>query len=290
MSEVSVPVEEKIRVNKLKFKLPSKLALMIDGFKWAINQKNQSAVFIIDGRSGMGKTTLSFQIGEHMSPNFSLDCVHFTPETFLQGLSVAPKGSTIVFDEAMLLSSRAALSSINRMIVVAMSMIRSKNLCIIFNVNSIFDLDKNLALSRADLLLHCYGDSLTDKGRFLAFFKGGDGRDKIKELYINGKKFYSYGNPKANFYTHFSSYFTVDEKEYERKKQIGVNNFLRGHSSSTGTKYKEQRNALLKIVKEIKDIPLRELAEWLDTHNFKMSYSGLSRIFNEKVDNIIEYE
>jgi len=253
VEEKKIPLEERLRVKRLEFKLPNKLCLLLDGFKWAIHSKNQSAVLVVDGRSGMGKTTISSQIGSYMSGNFSLDNIHFTPESFLEALTKTKKGDTLIFDEAMLLSSRAALSAMNRMIVVAMSMIRSKNLLIIFNVNSIFDLDRNLALSRADLLLHCYGNSLTDKGRFLAFFKGEGGRDKIKELYIYGKKYYSYGKPKSNFNSTFSSYFTVDDTEYETKKQIGVDKFLKGTKADKTSKFKASRDKLIKFIYENKD-------------------------------------
>ena len=282
MEEINkIPIEERIRVNKLPYKLPQKLSDIIDGFKWAIHFKKQSAVIIVDGRSGMGKTTLSFQVGLYMSENFDLTHVYFTPDEFLEGLSKADKGDTLIFDEAMLLSSRSALSAINRMIVIAMSMIRSKNLLIIFNVNSIFDLDRNLSLSRADLLLHCYGESLTDKGKFLSFFKGSDGIDRIKQLYIHGKKYYSYGTPKANFSSTFSSYFVVDEGEYERRKQIGVDKFLKGSKLSENARYKEQRDKLLKIIHDIKQLPLRELEDFLKNNGLNISYSGLSRVFNQ---------
>jgi len=254
MGDVTIPESERIRIKKLPYILPSKLCEILDGFKWAIHNKKQSAVIITDGRSGMGKTTLSFQIAKYITPDFSLKNVHFTPETFIEALTHTKKGDTLVFDEAMLLSSRSALTQINRMIVIAMSMIRSKNLCIIFNVNSIFDLDRNLALSRADLLLHCYGDSLTDKGKFLAFFKGADGIDRIKQLYIHGKKYYSYGFPKSNFHTTFPSHFVVDEEEYERIKQIGVNKFLKGSKKEIAKKDKEARDKLIKYVYENKDI------------------------------------
>ncbi len=283
--EKRIPSEEKIRVKKLAFKLPAKLSALLDGFKWAIHSRNQSAVFIVDGRSGMGKTTISSQIGSYMTKNFSLENIHFTPETFLEALTKTQKGDTLIFDEAMLLSSRAALSAINRMIVVAMSMIRSKNLCIIFNVNSIFDLDRNLALSRADLLLHCYGDSLTDKGRFLAFFKGGDKMDRIKKLYIYGKKFYSYGSPKSNFNSTFTSYFTVDNDEYERKKQIGVNNFLMGTKSSEKNKFKEHRNKLINFIKKDSDITFQELENLFSKNGIKLSYQQLSKICKDESEN-----
>jgi len=251
--EHKISLDERLRVMHLPFKLPRSLRTLMDGFKWAINFKNQSAVVVVDGRSGMGKTTLSLQMASYMSKSFNIDYIYYTPDKFVAALQVAKKGDTLVFDEAMLLSSRAALSQINRMIVIAMSMIRSKNLFIIFNVNSIFDLDKNLALSRADLLLHCYGDSLTDKGKFLAFFKGGDGQDRIKDLYINGKKYYSYSHPKSNFYTTFSSYFVVDVNEYEKRKQEGVNKFLSGSQSKLGNKNMEARNRAVRTMYDLKD-------------------------------------
>lgn len=283
--EFKISQEEKIRVLKLPFKLPSKLTDILDGFKWAIHYKNQSAVAIVDGRSGMGKTTISTQMASYMSPNFSLDNIHFTPDSFLEALTTMKKGDTIIFDEAMLLSSRAALSQINRMIVIAMSMIRSKNIFIIFNVNSIFDLDRNLALSRADILLNCYGDSLTDKGKFMAFFKGGDGMDRIKQLYIMGKKYYSYSNPKSNFNSTFSSYFTVDEVKYEEKKQIGVNNFLKGVKKDVLSKDKVSRDKLIQYVyenKEILDLTQEKIAEIAGIGS-KTVWNSLSKPKNEEI-------
>ena len=261
MGEVVIPIEEQTRVSQLNYKLPLKLRELLDGFKWAIHNKKQSAVVLVDGRSGMGKTTISFQMAKYMSPNFNLSNVHFTPDEFLEALTKTNKGDTLIFDEAMLLSSRSALSAINKMIVVAMSMIRSKNLFIIFNVNSIFDLDKNLALSRADLLLNCYGDSLTDKGKFIAFFKGGDGRDRIKELYIFGKKYYSYSHPKGNFFTTFSSEFVLDEDEYEKKKQIGVNAFLKRAKTKLSEKQRASRDASVKYFSEVLNYTQDKIAE-----------------------------
>jgi ABC-type dipeptide/oligopeptide/nickel transport system ATPase subunit len=265
-NEQRIPEEERNRVNDLPYTIPKPLREILNGFKWAIDKKNQSAVLIVDGRSGMGKTTLSFQIAKYMSPTFSLDDVCFSPEKFLDELSKTQKGNkrTLIFDEAMLLSSRAALSAINRMIVVAMSMIRSKNICIIFNVNSIFDIDRNLALSRADLLLHCYGDSLTDKGKFLAFFKGGDGHDRIKDLYINGKKFYSYNYPTANFINTFSGHFVLNENEYEARKQEGVNKFLSSSGSKMANKDKNSRNKAIIAMYETGQFTMKSIADKLD--------------------------
>lgn len=241
-------IEEKQRLEALPYRLPSKIRELLDGFKWAIHNKNTSVVMIVDGRSGMGKTTLCNQMGRYCDPDYDLHKIHYNPSCFLNGeenkigLSQAKRGDFILFDEAMLISSRAALSEINRMIVIAMSMIRSKNLIICFAVNSIFDIDRNLALSRADVLFNVYGDSLTDRGKVMAFFKGGDGRDRLKELYLLGKKFYDYGKPKSNFNTTFPSCFVVDEALYEIQKTRGVTEFLEG----VGTKEMSYKASLVR--------------------------------------------
>ena len=220
-------------------------------FKKAIEKHNTSVVFVIDGRSGMGKTTLGNQVSITLDENYGLHKIFYNPEDFLKALQKAKKGDCLMFDEAMLISSRSALSAINKMIVQAMSMIRSKKIYIIFCVNSIFDLDKNLAISRADLLLHVYGKSLIDRGRFSSFFKGTDGIDRIKQLYLNGKKLYNYGTPRCNYRCRFSKEFVVDEKEYEKQKQIGVNKFLSGETKMGGSLMQKAfttRNNLIKAL------------------------------------------
>jgi hypothetical protein len=98
----------------------------------------------------------------------------------------------------------------------------------------------------------------------LAFFKGADGEDKLKLLYLYGKKFYSYSKPKSNFNSTFSSYFTLNETEYEKRKQIGVNNFLKGTKSDKLSKDKIARDKLIKYLYERKkelDLTQEKIAE-----------------------------
>ena len=116
---------------------------LLDDFKDAVENHNTSIVIIIDGKSGKGKTTLSNQTGRYLDPNFDLKNIYYNPETFLKGLANSKKGEYHSFDEAMIISSRSVMSQVNRMIIQAMSMIRSKNIYVCFCVNSIFDLDKN---------------------------------------------------------------------------------------------------------------------------------------------------
>ena len=220
----------------------------LEGFKRTVLNKNTSFVMVIDGRSGMGKTTLANQLGHFFDDNYCLDKIFWEPRKFLEGLEKAKKGVFLLFNEAMILSSRSAMSEINRMVVMAMSMIRSKQLFICFCVNSIFDLDRNLALSRADFLLHVYGDNLGDRGNFTAFFRAKGDIDRIKSLYLRGKKYYSYSQPRANFFGSFGKRFIVDENEYEKRKQAGVNSFLKG-DSSLGKREKKYRKVCKNMIK-----------------------------------------
>lgn len=261
MSEIVLPNEEIERISKLPFALPERLRAILKGFMFANRKKNTSAVMLIDGRSGMGKTTLSFQIGCYCDVNFSLDNVYFNPDDFLSGLANAKPYSVHIFDEAMLLSNRSSMSSINRMAIQAMSMIRSKKIIVIFNVNSIFDLDKNLVLSRADIALNVYGESLTDRGRFMAFFKGEDGLDRLKMLYLIGKKFYDYSKPKSNFNSTFCSYFPFNEDEYECRKQKGVNDFLLKGQKAKSDKTRKSRDALIIWVVQNTNLSTNEIAD-----------------------------
>lgn len=216
-----------VKANEREYYLDGYLNKLLLGLKNAVLNKATSAVIVVDGRSGMGKTTISIQIAFQLDPNFNLNKIYFEPGGFLEDLASANKGSCLIFDEAMLLSSRSALSEINKMVIMAMALIRSKQLFVIFCVNSIFDLDRNLALSRADLLIHVFGSNLIDRGHFSTYFKPkGQFECRIKTLYLLGKKMYSYSRPSPNFHGKFYIPFLVDEKEYEARKQESINKFL----------------------------------------------------------------
>ena len=179
-----------------------------------IPHRRSDLFIIIDGPVGSGKTTLSFQCARYFDPTFNLSRVVFSVDDFLDALINAEPGQAVVFDEAIIVNSRSALTEFNKKVIIAMTQIRSKGLYIFFNIPSLFDLDRNLVLNRCHLLLHCYQDSFGDRGKFCVFDK-----DKMKFLYLKGKRLYSYAQPKANFVARFNEYFWIDREEYEKKKR-----------------------------------------------------------------------
>lgn len=201
----------------------------------------RSDMFIcIDGPVGSGKTTLSFQCAKYFDPTFNLSRVVFSVDEFLKALIRAVPGQAIVFDEAIIVNSRSALTEFNKKVIIAMTQIRSKGLYIFFNIPSVFDLDRNLVLNRCHLLLHCFQNNFGDRGRFLVFDK-----DKLKTLYLKGKRLYSYAFPKANFSARFNEYFFLDREEYEKKKQAEI---AKQGKNKKQHRWFVQRNILIKWV------------------------------------------
>lgn len=179
-----------------------------------VAHRRSDMFIIIDGPVGSGKTTLSFQCAKYFDPTFNLSRVVFSVDDFLETLISAKPGQAVVFDEAIIVNSRSALTEFNKKVIIAMTQIRSKGLYLFFNIPSVFDLDRNLVLNRCHLLLHCYQDHFGDRGKFCVF-----DHEKMKLLYLKGKRLYSYGFPKANFVARFTEYFYLPRGKYEDKKQ-----------------------------------------------------------------------
>lgn len=70
-------------------------------------------------------------------------------------------------------------------------------------------------------------------------------RDKMKMLYLKGKRLYSYGYPKANFVGDFTEYFPFNREEYEKKKQIEI---AKQAKKKKTHRWFEQRNKLIKYM------------------------------------------
>ncbi len=248
----SMPDIKKLR----SFSQNTRLNALLIGAKNAVLRKNTSFVIIVDGNSGLGKSTIANQIAITWDKNYSLKKLHYNPTTFLEGgdgkigLENCKKGDCLVFDEAMLLSARGALTAMNRVMIQALSMIRSKQIFIIFCVNSIFDLDKNIAMSQARLLLHLYGKNFIDRGNFGAFFMAQGQENRMKQLYLFGKKYYSYTKPRANFIGRFTKEFIVDQQAYDEQKNKGVSEFLKQSEQHSATRANAQRDKLICYLRE----------------------------------------
>lgn len=237
------------------YPLDNNLKKNLDFIKERVLTRRTDFVLGVDGRTGAGKSTIAMQIARYLDSSFSLDRVAFTPQQFANCLKQAKKGEVVLLDEAIVLNSRNSMSEWNKKIMMLMAQIRSKQLFIIFCLPSIFDLDKNISLFRIDLLIHCYQKEFGKRGFFTAYFQ-----DRIKTLYLLGKKYYSYNKPKPNLSGTFSRCFTIDEDSYEKKKQQAINSLASG-KSKTEIKNYDQRNNYIRFIRQKYNLSYGEIAE-----------------------------
>lgn len=177
--------------------------------------KDWDMVFCCDGNEGSGKSVLIMQLAYYCDPTFNIERVCFTPQDFKKKIQLSSKYQSIVYDEAYTgLSSRATMSLINRTLISMLAEIRQKNLFVFVVMPCFFDLDKYVALWRSRALFHVYTGENFQRG-FFAFYNV----DRKKDLYIHGKKFYSYSSPRPNFIGRFTNHYVINEAEYRIKKK-----------------------------------------------------------------------
>jgi len=183
-------------------------------------QKDWDMLFLYDGNEGAGKSVMAMQDAYYCDPTLNIDRVTFTPEEFKKAILNADKYQAVVYDEAYTgLSSRATMSLINRTLVSMLAEIRQKNLFVFIVMPSFFDLDRYVALWRSRALLHIRTGEAFERG-FFSFYN----TDKKKALYVLGKKYYSYSQPKPNFTGRFTNHYCINEEEYREKKKNSLIN------------------------------------------------------------------
>lgn len=186
----------------------------------SVIKKDWDMVFVIDGSEGSGKSVLAMQSAKFCDPTFSVERVAFTANEFREAVINAAQYQAVVFDEAYRgLNSRAAMSMVNRILIQMLAEIRQKNLFVFVVMPCFFDLDKYVALWRSRALVHVYVGDNFERGFFLFF-----NQERKKQLYINGKKFYTYSKPKANFFGRFTNHYPIDEQDYRKKKKDSLTN------------------------------------------------------------------
>lgn len=242
-------------------------------------KKDKDCFLCIDGKEGSGKSTLALQIGKYVDPTLDLSRIVFDAEAFRQAIFKAKKGQCIIFDEAFTgLSSRAALSGVNRTLVSLMMQMRQKNLMVIMVLPTFFMLDKYAALFRAKALIHVY-ENKGVRGYFRLY------NSKLKKLlYLKGKKDYSYSHKyvrtrfKGRFYGKFALGSDELEKKYRKKKETALEATEKDPMTSKQIKYRNQRDIAIYLLRKTSQMTYRELETMLQDYDFDISFQQISKI------------
>lgn len=200
--------------------------------------------FVVDGIERGGKSVLAQQIAGFLDPTLTLDRIAFNPEEFKQAVKNAQKYQAVIYDEAYSgLSSRQAMSIVNKGLISMMAQIGQKNLFVVIVLPNFFELDKYIALHRSRALIHVFVDANWKRG-FFRFYN----KDRKKPLYMKGKKYYSYC-VKQNFHGRFPKPYIVDDSAYREKKAKSLNADI--SQSTFEVNAKQHRDSLIRFCNEM---------------------------------------
>lgn len=214
--------------------LKNNLDLIKDLYK-----KDWDMVIIVDGDEGSGKSVLAQQIAYYCDPTLIIDRICFTPETFKKAVLRATAGQSVVYDDSYSgMSSRGAMLFINQMLINLLTLMRQKKLFVFIVIPAFFELNKYAAIWRSIALINVRAPGF-QRGYFY-FYK----KSKKKELYIKGKKTYSYC-VRPDFKGRFAKGYVVDEADYRQKKVKELENFDPFEYGSSSQRFMQQRNGLV---------------------------------------------
>ena len=182
------------------------------------------ALIIIFGREGVGKTTFAAQSADYLSNDFGIDYTVFLPEQFEQTCNAAPKGASILWDEAITGGMAAAWASkVSQSIIKMLTQIRKKNLKIIICFPYLHMLNKYF-ISRCVCSIYLYSKGFTQRG--YGYFYN---QEQTEDLYSLMKYKYPYTPRKAiagsqiAFNFKFCKNFILPKDAYEAKKDTARN-------------------------------------------------------------------
>lgn len=220
-----------------------------------------------------GKSVFAMQIAKVLDPNFSVDNIAFTPTEFVKKIVNSKKHQCIVFDEAFTgLSSRSSLSEVNQLMVSLMMEMRQRNLFVIIVLPTIFLLERYVVLHRSKCLFHVYINKKGERGNWIFF-----NRNRMKLIYISGKKFYSYSAAKAQIWGEFKDIYTVDERTYRENKWRALQGKDRNNKRD---RYKTQRDRMIHLMYTEKIYNQVEMSKMFKKYKIDLSRSSIKDVIN----------
>lgn len=262
-----------------------------------LKDMNNDRVYIVDGRERTGKSTFAIQQMIYLEPGLLqnkeefVKRICFTPEEFNKTVRETKNG-VIIFDEAFRgLSSKSALSKVNKMIVTTLMEMGQNNNIVFLVLPSIHKLEP-YAVQRSYGQFRVYNDPRNFKKRCFAAF-GERKMNSIKNAGVEKEyKFIKYPNFRGRFFHKFPGGEEFEKIYLEKKQQA-----LRGIEEEiklgvkTGPKPDWPWDFMTKILiwheNKILKVPLNQIKEklfdlWEEKENLKLiSRSELSRIMAE---------
>jgi len=214
-----------VNVGGIDYHLDEKLKNRWDKIKdGKLAKVDEDRVYVVDGREGCGKSLFTIQQAAYIDPTIldDLSRITFDPEETLNAIRQHKSTNThtkvIIFDEAFRgLSSRSAISKINKRIIQGLMEMRQNNLVLFIVLPSFFMLDLYPAVSRSNALFHI----AKQKNSRLRTFKVFNYQKKARLYNYGIRKGWSY-----KIFTEFKGRFfgkypggDIFEEKYRAKKR-----------------------------------------------------------------------
>lgn len=181
-------------------------------------------IFLVSGNGTVrnGKSAIAQQMAKFfqhkvkeyhdIDNDFTVDNIVFKGRNLIKkGLRI-PRYSALVLDEGDDLTE-GYWEDIAKKMRKFLRKCGQKNLFLVLILPDFFELPKSFALTRTNALVNVKFKGKFERGYFDFFNK-----KKKKMLYIKGKRYQNYQAVKPNFKGRFPNLYTVDEKEYRKKK------------------------------------------------------------------------
>jgi len=251
----------------------------LDKVKYRLEKKDKDFVMLVDGKEGAGKSTLAVQMAKYVDNSFCVDRCCMTSEQFKEAIYNAKKGQAVIYDEAFTgLSSKGALSEINRMLVSLMMQMRQKNLFVIIVLPTFFMLEKYVAIFRGRVLVHVWEKN--DRRYFGVF-----NNQKQKILFAVGKKYLSYKGVRTRFSGRFYGKFPINDHEYRKKKAIALEESEKGEKDKEkGGQVHDERDFLITYLHEAHKMSVQGIQELSGLKRDKI-YRAIKKFKGKFVEN-----
>ncbi len=227
------------------------------------NKKDWDFVILISG-SGVprvGKSVLAQQVGYYLDNSFNNWNMCLSADEFQRKskslIKTNKKGVALVYDEAKFgLDARRAMETVTKTLLDFFAECGQLNAYLILVLPEFFDLKKEICLNRSVCLINCYYKGEFQRGYFEFY-----GRKQKKFLYIRGKEYYNYHVVRADFNGRFTDFYTINEKDYRKKKSEALITGQASRSGATSSALRKQRNNIIRWMFVNIDMSVKQIAE-----------------------------
>lgn len=256
-----------------------------------LNKLDEDRVYVVDGKERSGKSVFTLQQAAYIDPSIvdNLNRICFSPDEFLSAIRNTDSDSkhtkVIIFDEAFSgLSSRSALSKVNKKIVQALMEMGQKNLVVFIVLPTFYLLDLYVAVLRSNALFHIDKQKNSRNRSFRIF-----NYSKKARLYNTGiKKGWGYPVYTKLRDRFFEKYPGGDafEKAYRKKKLDSIRRI--GEDKPVEDKFLLNYHKLVYIIyteiNKISKISQKGLSDLLKNYEMSLSQQMISEILRKYLE------